>query len=116
MPGTSTSCASSSTAAPGADGQASRSAGRSQPAGARPKVAVSVSFCWPRYSVSGTFVPDDNAWTSLVSPWAEVTAFPVQQVGYVQPAGYIQQVGYWHYRPWACSNHYFRRHHWYLCR
>jgi hypothetical protein len=55
----------------------------------------------------------------LISPShanAEVTAFPVQQVGYVQPAGYIQQVGYWHYRPWACSNHYFRRHHWYLCR
>ena len=47
---------------------------------------------------------------------AEVTPFPIQQVGYVQPAGYIQQVGYWHYRPWACSNGYFRRHHWRMCR
>lgn len=34
----------------------------------------------------------------------------VQQIGYVQP------VGFWHYRPWACSNHYFRRHHWRMCR
>jgi len=42
---------------------------------------------------------------------AEVTPFPVQQVGYVLP------VGYWHHhRPWACSNGYFRRHHWRLCR
>jgi len=42
---------------------------------------------------------------------AEVTPFPFQQVGYIQPVGYFG-----HYRPWACSNHYFRRHHWYLCR
>ena len=41
---------------------------------------------------------------------AEVSPFPIQQVGYVQ------QVGFWHYHPWACSNHYFRRHHWRMCR
>jgi hypothetical protein len=41
---------------------------------------------------------------------AEVSPFPIQQVGYVE------QVGYWHhYHPLACSNHYFRRHHWRMC-
>ena len=33
----------------------------------------------------------------------------IQQLGHVQPAG-------WFGRPWACSNHYFRRHHWRMCR
>ena len=50
----------------------------------------------------------------LVAPMragAEVTQFPVQQVGYVQP------VGYWHHhRPWACRNRHFRHHHWRMCR
>jgi hypothetical protein len=26
------------------------------------------------------------------------------------------EFGLWHHRPAACSNHYFRRHHRYLCR
>ena len=32
-----------------------------------------------------------------------------------QPAG-IQQVGLFSGRPLACHNHYFRRHHWHVCR
>ena len=49
-----------------------------QLAGARPKLAETVSFCWPRYRVSRTLVPDDDPWTSLVRPWAEVTGLAVE--------------------------------------
>jgi hypothetical protein len=45
-----------------------------------------------------------------VGAHADAINFPVA----VQQAGYVQPVGY--YRPWACSNHYFRRHHWWMCR
>jgi hypothetical protein len=37
------------------------------------------------------------------------------EVGNWQPAG-IEQVGFFGGRPIACHNHYFRRHHWHLCR
>jgi len=30
--------------------------------------------------------------------------------------GRVQQVGFFGGRPIACQNHYFRRHHWHLCR
>jgi hypothetical protein len=44
---------------------------------------------------------------------AEVGAFQPQGVTQV---GYFEPVGYWHhYHPWACSNGYFRRHHWRMC-
>jgi len=40
-----------------------------------------------------------------------------------QPAGlqqgaysHVYNVGFWGGRPIACSNHYFRRHHRYMCR
>jgi hypothetical protein len=36
-------------------------------------------------------------------------------MGNWQSAG-IQQVGFWGGRPLACHNHYFRHHHWNLCR
>ncbi len=41
-------------------------------------MAETVSFCWPRYKVSWTTAPDGDPWTSLVSPWAEVTALPLK--------------------------------------
>jgi hypothetical protein len=37
------------------------------------------------------------------------------EAGNSQPAG-IEQVGFFSGRPIACHNHYFRRHHWYMCR
>ena len=36
----------------------------------------------------------------------------VAQVGYSN----LYDVGFWGGRPLACHNHYFRHHHWYLCR
>ena len=75
-PGTPTSCASSSTARPVAEAGPRRP--RVSPPGPGASVAETVSFCWPRYNVSWTVVPDDSAWTSLVRPWAEVTALPLK--------------------------------------